>query len=268
MALGLSSEAVDVRLEGSRLHRVHRGVYAVGQRHLRHEARWMAAVLACGAGAVLSHRSGGVHWGLVRSDHVPEVTAPTRLRTRRGIRPHQATLPPDERTIHEAIPVTTPNRTLFDLAAVLRERQLERAINEAEVRRLWDHTSLAALLDRYPRHRGNPIIRAALERRREGATVTRSELEELFVELLDAAGLPRPELNAVIEGFEVDAVWRDRRLIVELDGRGFHSTATAFERDRARDRALQAVGWRVVRLTYRQLRDAPEAVLADLHRLL
>ncbi len=228
----------------------------------------MAAVLAGGPGAVLSYRSAGMHWGLARGDHVVEVTVPVRRRARAGIRGHEATLAPDERTIHEAIPVTTPTRTLFDLASVLRERQLERAINEAEVRRLWDRTSLAALLERYPRHRGNPIIRSALERRRQGATVTRSELEELFVELLDAAGLPRPELNALIEGFEVDAVWRDRRLIVELDGRGFHSTAAAFERDRARDRALQAAGWRVVRLTYRQLRDMPEAVLADLRRLL
>jgi very-short-patch-repair endonuclease len=180
---------------------------------------------------------------------------------------HKARLPNDEITIHEGIPVTTVPRTLFDLAAVLPARQLERAINEAEVLRLWDELSLDRLLHRYPRHRGNRAIRAALHQRRRGSTVTKSELEETFLRLIDAAGIPRPEINALVEDFEVDAVWRDARLVVELDGRDVHGTAAAFETDRERDRALQVAGWRPVRITYRQLRDTPREVVADLRRL-
>jgi very-short-patch-repair endonuclease len=106
-----------------------------------------------------------------------------------------------------------------------------------------------------------------LGRRRGGATVTRSDLEEMFITLIDAAGIPRPEINAIVEGFEVDAVWRDVRLVVELDGRDTHGTAAAFESDRHRDRVLQVAGWRVVRITYRQMRDTPRAVVDDVRLL-
>jgi very-short-patch-repair endonuclease len=267
LALGLGADAIDHRLQRKRLHPLHRGVYAVGQRRLRREARWMAAVLAYGPGAVLSHRPGGAHWQLV-SDRGPcEVTVPQARRSRPGIRVHQARLPADEITVHEGIPVTTVPRSLFDLAAVLAERQLERAINEAEVLHLWDELSLEHLLHRYPRHRGSRAVRTALHRRRQGSTATRSELEELFLALTDDAGMPRPEVNVLVEGFEVDAVWRDVRLVVELDGRDTHGTSAAFERDRARDRALQVAGWRPVRITYRQMRDTPRAVIDDVRRL-
>jgi very-short-patch-repair endonuclease len=227
----------------------------------------MAALLACGPGAVLSHRPGGAHWSIVRDAGPCEVTVPKARRSRAGIRVHEAHLPTDEVTVHEGIPITTVTRTLFDLAAVLPQRELERALNEAEVLRLWDELSLGQLLHRYPRHRGNRAIRAVLHQRRAGATVTKSELEEMFLRLLDAAGIPRPEINVLVEGFEVDAVWRDARLVVELDGRDTHGTAAAFERDRERDRVLQVAGWRPIRITYRQLRDTPVAVMADLHRL-
>ena len=180
---------------------------------------------------------------------------------------HRANLPADEVTVHDGIPITTVPRTLFDLATVLPQRQLERAINDAEVLHLWDDLSLDHLLHRYPRHKGNKAIRAALQRRRQGSTATKSELEEMFLALTDAAGIPRPEINALVEGFEVDAVWRDVRLVVELDGRDTHGTAAAFERDRERDRALQVAGWRPVRITYRQMRDAPEGVIDDVRRL-
>jgi very-short-patch-repair endonuclease len=248
-ALGMGARAIDHRLQLKRLHPLHRGVYAVGQRQLRREARWMAAVLAYGPGSVLSHRPGGAHWQIV-SDRGPcDVTSPNARRSRPGIRVHQARLPADEVTVHQGIPITTVPRTLFDLAAVLPQRQLERAINEAELLHLWDELSLDHLLHRYPRHRGNKAIRAALQQRRQGSTATKSDLEEMFLALIDAAGVARPEINALVEGFEVDAVWRDARLVVELDGRDTHGTAAAFERDRARDRALQVAGWRVVRIT-------------------
>jgi very-short-patch-repair endonuclease len=266
-ALGLGADAIDYRLQCKRLHPLHRGVYAVGQRRLRREARWMAAVLAYGPGAVLSHRPGGAHWQIV-SDRGPcEVTIPKARRSRPDIRVHQARLPADEITVHEGIPVTTVPRTLFDLAAGLPQRQLERAINEAEVLHLWDELSLDRLLHRYPRHKGNKAVRAALHRRREGSTITKSELEEMFLDLTDGAGIERPEINAIVEGFEVDAVWRDARLVIELDGRNTHGTAFAFERDRQRDRVLQVAGWRPVRITYRQLRDTPQTVVEDVRRL-
>jgi very-short-patch-repair endonuclease len=181
---------------------------------------------------------------------------------------HEARLPTDEITTHHGIPITTVPRTLFDLAAVLAQRQLERALNEAEVLRLWDELSLDRLLVRHPRHRGNGAIRAVLDKRRAGATVTKSDLEEMFIELLDRAGLPRPAINALVEGFEVDAVWADQRLVVELDGRETHGTADAFERDRQRDRTLQVAGWRPVRITYRQMRDTPRNVGTDVRLLL
>jgi very-short-patch-repair endonuclease len=228
----------------------------------------MAAVLAYGPGAVLSHRPGGAHWQIVRDRGACEVSVPKGRRSRPGIRVHQVWLPGDEITVHEGIPVTTVPRTLFDLAAGISLRELERAINEAEVRRLWDDLSLDHLLDRYPRHKGNRTVRAALRARRSGATVTRSELEEMFLQLTDEAGIPRPEINAIVGGFEVDAVWRDAGLAVELDGRDTHGTAAAFERDRERDRILQVAGWRTVRVTYRQMRDSPRAVERDLRLLL
>jgi hypothetical protein len=180
---------------------------------------------------------------------------------------HKALLPDDEVTTHEGIPVTTVPRTLFDLAAVVHPRELERAINEAEVRRLWDELSLDRLVHRYPRHRGNRNLRTALLKRSEGASVTRSGLEEMFLRLIDAAGIPRPEVNVLVEGFEVDAVWREARVVVELDGRDTHGTADAFERDRERDRVLQAAGWRPVRVTRRQMRDTPDEVIRDVRRL-
>jgi very-short-patch-repair endonuclease len=227
----------------------------------------MAAVLAYGPGTVLSHRAGGAHWQIVRPAGPCEVTIATPRRSRPGVKVHRAALPSDERTIHDGIPVTTVPRTLFDLAAVLPQRQLERGINEAEVLHLWDELSLAHLLHRYPRHKGNKAVRAALQQRRQGSSATKSDLEEMFLALIDAAGIPRPEINAFVEGFEVDAVWRDARLVMELDGRDAHGTALAFERDRERDRVLQVAGWRPVRITYRQMRDAPRAVIDDVRRL-
>jgi very-short-patch-repair endonuclease len=267
IALGLGRGAIRSRLQRHWLHPLYRGVYAVGQRQLRREARWMAAVLACGPGSVLSHIPGGAHWQIVRDRGPCHVTSPRARRSRPGIRVHEALLPSDEITVHEGIPITTVPRTLFDLAAVLPRRQLERAINEAELLQLWDELSLDHLLHRYPRHKGNRAVRAALQKRREGATATKSELEEMFLALIDATGIPRPEINALVEGYEVDAVWRDARLVVELDGRGAHGTAAAFERDRERDRVLQVAGWRPVRITHRQMRDAPRVVIDDVRRL-
>jgi very-short-patch-repair endonuclease len=264
---GVGRRVVERRLEAGRLHVVQRGVYAVGHRVLTREGQWMAAVLAAGPRAALSHRSAAALW-MVRSSTELEVTVPTG-RARPGIMIHRALVPADELTTQRGIPVTTVPRTLFDLAGNLPRHQVERAINEAEVRRLADPLSLADLLDRYPRRLGAPAIRSILH---DGVTVTRSELEARFLSFLRKCGLPRPETNTRLHvagrWIECDCLWRERGLIVELDGWAAHGTAAAFERDRARDRILQAHGWRLARVTWRQLRDDGRAVAYDLSALL
>jgi hypothetical protein len=170
------------------------------------------------------------------------------------------------------IPVTTVPRTLLDLAAVLPAHQVERAVNEAEFQRRTDRLSLADLLARYPRRRGAKGLRAIVDGLQPGGVVLRSELEARFVACVQAAGLPRPEVNAHLRAgdnlVECDCVWRRQRVVVELDGRAAHHTSAAFERDRARDRALSAHGCRVVRVTWRQLHEDAKGVAADLQRLL
>jgi predicted transcriptional regulator of viral defense system len=269
IALGLAPDTIDYRLSRSRLHQVYVGVYAVGHDAATREGRWMAAVLAGGESAALSHRDAAALWGIRPSSRsLIEVTTPRRQHPRRGIQFHRSSLPPDEVTTKDGIPVTTVPRTLFDLATVLRPRQLERALNEAEIRHLWDELSLPDLLRRYPRRAGSCAVRAVLEAWNAGAKTIRSDLELEFLEFVDAAGLPEPKLNADVEGFEVDAVWRRERVVVELDSRTFHLTAAAFEQDRERDRILQAAGWRPIRVTSKQLRHAPDRLQADLRRLL
>lgn len=233
----------------------------------------MAAVLLGGDGAAASHGAAGTVWRLRRSaGGVIDVTAPRRRRTRSPVRFHHEALPPDEVTVERRIPVTTVPRTLLDLALVLDAHGLERAINEAEVRRLRDRLSLLDLLERHPRRAGTATLRSLLAAGLVGAGVTRSELEDRFLAFLDAAELERPGLNVPLRvgrgWVEVDCLWRAQRLIVELDGRAAHATAQAFERDRARDRARQAAGWRVVRITWRQLHERPEELALELSALL
>jgi Protein of unknown function (DUF559) len=181
-------------------------------------------------------------------------------------------LPADERAVVDGIPVTSAPRTLLDLTIVVSKRQLERALNEAEVLGLTDRLSLPDLLERYPRRRGSVVLRALLSDDPAMGGVTRSELEERFVSLLDRCGIPRPRLNAdlSVRGrfFVVDCLWIDERLIVELDGRAVHGTSQAFEADRERDRLLLTEGWRVMRVTWRQLRDQGATIAADLSRAL
>jgi restriction endonuclease-like protein len=232
----------------------------------------MAAVLAAGRGAALSHRSAASLWR-VRPTTRPliEVTVDRQL-SRRGIEAHRGELARDEVTTVLGIPVTTLPRTLLDLAAVLARRDVERAVEEAEVLRLSDALSLVDLVARHSGRRGVATIRAILAAKRVGSSATRSELEERFLAFVERVGLPPPEVNASVQvrgrSIECDCVWRTWRLIVELDGHAFHATAAAFERDRARDRALHAGGWRVVRITWRQLHHDAAALAADLFGLL
>jgi very-short-patch-repair endonuclease len=247
-ALGLSRREIGTRLQCGRLHLLHRGVYAVGHRALTQRGRWMAAVLAAGPGAVLSHRSAAALWGIrpTASARI-EIIVPKQLRPRPGLLPHCAVLPPDERTTRDGIPVTTAARTLLDLAGVLKPNELDRALNEAEILRL---PGPQALIARYPGHRGTANLRTLLLNARRSL---RSPLEAEFLEFLDAKRIERPETNVFIEGYEIDVVYREAKLIIELDGYRTHGTRAAFERDRLRDRRLSAKGWRTIRVTDLQL---------------
>jgi hypothetical protein len=259
----MSRDAIHHRLRRGRLHPIHRAVYAVGHRLVSREGKWMAAVLAAGPEATLSHRSAAAHLGLGYWPDV-EVTA-RRQRSRPGICVYVSQLPDDEITSVQAIPVTGLSRTLLDLATVLPAHKLERAFNEAEVQRLTDSLTLPDLISRYPNRKGVASIRAILD---TGPAFTRSELEARFVAFVREAALPCPLLNADLQGFECDCVWPEHRLIVELDGYAVHRTSAAFERDRARDRALTASGWRVIRVTWRQLENNAAALARDLRSIL
>lgn len=264
IALGLGRRAIAHRLECGRLHLIHRGVYAVGHPVLSVRGRWMAAVLAAGPGAVLSHRSAAALWAVRWTERADiEVTAPRQVEPRPGLHPHRAVLSADEVTVVDGIPTTTPARTLLDLAAVVSRQALERALDEAEMLRL---PGPHELLDRYPGRRGAATLRTVLLTSRS-PTPTRTELEDRFLTFLDDWGFDRPDVNSIIEGLEVDAVWREARLIVELDGFATHGTRRGFERDRERDRRLTAAGWRVIRLTWRQLEHG-EALARELRALL
>jgi hypothetical protein len=177
---------------------------------------------------------------------------------------------PDEVEEVDGIPVTSVSRTLFDLAGVIGRREIEQALNEAEVRRLTSRVSLPALLERYPRRRGAASLRALLRDASSG--VTRSELEERFATLIESHGIPKPRRNAdvAVRGrfFKADCLWQRQRVIVELDGRAVHGTAQAFEADRKRDRLLVGEGWKVFHLTWLQVRDDAAEVVADLRRAL
>jgi very-short-patch-repair endonuclease len=200
------------------------------------------------------------------------VTRATGWRALDGVVQRRSVLPADEVTTVNDIPVTSMPRTVLDFAAVSSRQQLENALNEVEVRRLTDKLSIPNLLERYPGRRGSAVLREILGEKARARGITRQELEERFVVLLDGTGLSPPRRNAdvAVAGrfFEVDCLWARQRVIVELDGRAAHGTERAFEKDRERDRLLLADGWRVVRITWRQLHDDAPAVLADLRRLL
>jgi hypothetical protein len=270
--LGLSDAAIDRRVAAGRLHRLARGVFAVGHTVLTAMGRLMAGVLAAGPGAVVSGRSAAGLWAIrPNASPIVEITGPRRVRLR-GLRAHQGVLRPDECTLNERIPVTTAARTLLDLAAVLGRHELERCIERAEALRLADAVPLSVLLARCPRRRGTRQLREILDHGVAGDRITRSELEERFLEFLVSYGLPRPDLNATVtirgRQLELDCLWRPERLAVELDGYATHGTRAAFERDRERDRLLQRARIRPIRVTWLALRDEPDRLRADLAELL
>ncbi len=279
---GLSAGGVRNRVARGWLRRVHRGVYLVGPLLAIHSYA-MAAVLAAGEDALLSHYPAAVLWGLrPPCDAAIDVTVPGRkARDRPGIRLHRSHLHPTDRARHQSVPVTSPARTLLDLATQLTQRNLDRATDEARVHRLvTDHAltgkvplstrprgstkrtrKLNEQFRRYPHHRGTPAPTQAIQTE---PALTRSEAERRLLELIRAARLTTPETNVRVGQHEVDFLWREQRLVVEVDGYAFHSSRGAFERDRRRDADLAREGIRVVRVTWRQIADEPEAIVATL----
>jgi len=269
LAAGLSIRTIERRIESRRLWIVHRGVYASGHAKLSLRGGWMAAVLAYGEGALLSHRSAAALWGLMRPRGSADVTAGhgTGRHGRRGIAVHVARLGEADRAVVEGIPATTVARTLFDLAEAVDEVRLERALEEADRLGLLELRQLREVCDRSPGRRALRPVRRLIDAAREPERV-RSPLEQRFADFCRACGLPPPVTNVEILGSEVDAFWPAQRVIVEVDGFGFHRHRAAFERDRARDAARQAAGYRVVRLTHRRLQREAGVVAGELRRLL
>lgn len=274
-ALGLGKSGVSRRAAAGRLHRVHNGVYAVAGARLGEDGVFMAAVLACGPGAVLSHRSGAALLGLRRDERARvDVTRPAgSARRRPGIDVHVTrTLAPEDVTATEGIPCTTVARTLVDLGDVAGRRAVERAVDQAEALRLFDLRAVEGALARAGPRRGAGLLRAVLAEREE-PQLTDRELEERFLALCRAASLPGPAVNAWITlengvAYKADFLWRREKLIVETDSRAFHLHGQAFEHDRLRDQRLTLAGFTVVRFTWRQVRHEPRRVAGALASLL
>jgi hypothetical protein len=230
-------------------------VYAVGHSVQTRHGPAMAAVLACGPEAVLSHVSAAQLWGLRRSGRAEiDVTVPGHRAGCRGIRVRRVNrLHREDWTLCERIPVTTVPRTLLDCAVVLTPRQLRNDIEAAERLRVFDLGALEATCERSRGHHGVKALRAALADVHGEPPITRSDLELLFLDFCRARGIPLPATNVTVCGYEVDAAWVDRQLIVELDSYEFHGTRGAFERDRERDTRLQLARFRVIRVTQRRI---------------
>ena len=270
-ALGFGRGAIDHRLKIGTLHWVQPSVFAVG--HPTHEplAREVAALLSIGDDCALSHATAAALWGISRrrDDYQIAVTVAGRNpRERRGVRIHRVRwLDGRDVRLREGIPLTAPARTLIDLVAESPDDVVERAIAEARVLRLVSDREIASALGRCPTRAGSARIRALLRSQGE-AIRTRSEAERRLLALIERAGLPRPETNVRLLGYEVDLLWRAARLVIETDGWAFHGHRAAFERDRVRDQALVAAGYRVIRITWRQLEREPLAVLARIAQAL
>lgn len=265
LELGLSCHAIDHRLAKGRLHAVFRGVYALGRPELSSEGMWMAAVLHCGPGAMLSHESAAVAWGIRRPRAGPiEVSIRgCGTRTVPGLRVHRRhALGEGDMTIHRGIPVTSPALTLVDLAVRLSPRALEAAVNEADKLDLVDPERLRGTLEDMARRPGIARLRHLLNR--DVFVLTDSELERLFLPIVRATGLPPPLTRQRLNGFKVDFFWPGLGLVVETDGLRYHRTPAQQTRDRRRDQAHAAAGLTPLRFTHAQVRFQPAHVCRTL----
>ncbi len=269
--MGLGAEAVRHRVSTGRLSRVRRGVYGVSGAPETREGRWIAAVLACGEGAVLSHRSAAALWRLTEKDPVViDVSLASRSkRSHEGICVHRPRrLGPEDRTHYRGIPSTTVPRTLIDCAEVIGARSRERLLDEAEYLGLLDRQELAEALERNATRTGAARLRATLRRHEPGTTRTRSPLEEAFLLLTREAKLPAPEVNEELGRYTIDFLWRAQRVAVETDGGQSHDRRSQRERDSARDAWLSANGYRPLRFTWHQVNHRPQEVIDALRAAL
>jgi hypothetical protein len=257
---GLSDGAIKRRYRDQRLLPLHAGVYAPGHAKLTTEGRWLAAVLACGDEAALSHRAAAALHRLRSAwrDYL-EVSAPRSVSHVGGVIVHRPRS--IERTVVRAIPVTTVGRTIVDVADVVSPRALRAVLEQAEILRL------DVQIEPIPGRRGHGRLLAALAAHGPAVVRTRSDLEIDFLALCRRAGLPAPNVNTVIEGMEVDFAWPARRLAVEVDGWGTHGTRTAFQRDRRRGVTLALAGWTLLRFTHEDVVRDPGYVISALGRL-
>jgi very-short-patch-repair endonuclease len=272
-ALAISDDVIDRWIAARRLNPLHRGVYAVGHRRLTGEARYLAAVLFAGDGGVLSHCSAADLWGL-RATKEPgiDVIGSTHRRGNHQVRIHQVALQPTDVMTRNGIPVTKPLRTILDLARCIPQRELEKAIRQAEYAHLTTTALLAEAVQHHAGRRGMTSLRRALINLGGAPGRTRSDLEEDFIRFLRRHRLPMHELNVAMrvarQPTEADCLWREHKLIVELDGRDAHDSTPAFESDRARDLRLLVAGWRVARVTSRRMRFDGQALARELRALL
>lgn len=262
--LGYSAKAIAHRLETGRLHPIFRGVYAVGRREVTQEGIWMAAVLACGEGALLSHESAAQLWGIrARRASAVEVSVPKpREVRRRGIRAYKRALGPAMLDAQRGIPVTTPTQTLIDLAPRLTEAELDRAVNEADKLNLVRADTLSEVSKGT---RGASSLREHLAN--QAFALTDSELERRFAKIARQTGLEEPETQVTIQGHRVDFLFRETRLVVETDGLTYHRTPIQQRRDRERDQDLTAAGLTVLRFTHHQIAHEPARVADILGRV-
>lgn len=263
--LGFSEDAIDRRIRTGRLHRIYPGVYAVGRPEVSQLGRWMAAVLACGVGAMLSHASAAELWGVAKASIKGpiHVTVPLRRRAAHpGIRVHRRDLTPAENATKEGIPLTAIATTLVDQATTVTRKRLEAQINEADKLDLANPDQLRAELERIPSRPGIRKLRALLDE--ATLVLTESELERLFLPIARRAGLPTPKTQARIRGFRVDFHWPELNLVVETDGLRYHRTPQQQTRDRTRDQRLTAAGLTVLRFTHAQVKYQADHVQAIL----
>jgi very-short-patch-repair endonuclease len=260
--LGYTADAIRRRVEAGRLHRLHRGVYAVGHRALTIHSRYLAAVFACGPQALLSHRPAGAVHGLLRAGGPIDVTVPRGVKPKPGVATHRSrSIHPDDRATRHGIPTTSISRTIVDLADVLTDRRLAAVVNEAEVLGRFDSRAVMEVQARLPGRTGRHRLARVLGAYTEPLGYSTTEAERRFLRLCDRHGLPRPQ-RVFAAGYELDFYWDDARLGVEVDGGPFHRTRRAFHEDRRRDRRLAAEGIQVARVPWRDL-AGDGAVLAD-----
>lgn len=247
---------------------MHRGVYALAHVALPAHAADLAAVLAVGEGAYVSHHSAAAIWAMApERQRAVQVTLVGRDAGRRrpGIEVHQTrTMDRRDVTTCRGIPLTRPARVLLDIAPSLRRRELERMFDRGLKERLFSRHTVATLVARNPRRPGAALLGALAEAEGRFSTVTRSPPEETLLPLIRAGGLPEPEVNGWLGPYEIDFLWRSERLVVQVDGYQFHSTRRTFEADHALDLELESDGWVVMRFTRDQVEEQPELVLVKL----